>query len=276
MTLLFLLTVASSRAHRDLEIQVAELDGLIGEAPTAELQLRRADLLGRLLRPDEALMDLDAAATLGEDVSLQRALILSEAGRGEDARDLLDTVIATRPHWEAHRARARLRLGDGDTAGALADYDAAVARHVDPDIVLERGGVAREVDLDRAADGYLSALEEMGPAVVVELAAAEALRDAGRHDEARQILTAMMERSGPQPGWLLLRAEVSSPDSAHADRLAALELARARFEKKPNDLNQLAIEEATAALAAEPRGCTHAPWGGLLAAPLLLLGRRRC
>lgn len=268
------LTIAISFAHRDLEVQVEELDQLLALEPSAELYLRRAELNGRMERVDEALADLDAAEELGEEVLLQRALTLSEGGRAEDARDLLDEAIAATPHWEAHRARARLRLEAGDADGALEDFDAAVARHVNPDLVLERGRAT--ADPDRRADGYLAALERLGPAVVIELACAEALRDAGRPAEAHALLTELIERSGPQPGWLLLRAEVSEADAAHADREAALALARERFDLKPNDLNQMAVEEAQAALDANPRGCGHVPPSAGWLAPLLLLWRRRC
>ena len=274
-TVLLLLAITLGHAHRDLEIQVEELGTLLQDSPSAELYLRRSELLGRLERPEEALADLVQAEALGEDVVLERALVLSDAGRGEEARSLLDEVLLTAPHWEAFRARARLHVEAGDAASAVRDLDAALELHVNPDLVMERGGVARALDAGLAADGYLEALQHLGPAVVVELAAAEALRDAGRPLEARSVLTAMIERSGPQPRWLLLRAEVSEASDAHVDRVQALELARERYEARPNDLNQMAIQDATAALEAEPKACTHTPMGGLLAA-LVLLWRRRC
>lgn len=268
------LAISFALAHKDLEVQVADLTALLQAEPSAELHVRRADLLARLERPDEALADLASAEGLGEDVDLERALVLSESGRTSEALALLDEVLGEDPHWEGHRARARIRLQAGDEAGALQDFDAAVAAHSEPDLVLERGRAT--TDVTRRADGYLTALEALGPAVVIELAAAEALAEDDRPAEAHAVLSTLIERSGPQPSWLLQRAAVAAdPDDAHADRQAALELARSRFEKKPNDLNQLAVEEASAALAAEPGGCSHGPLGGLIAA-FLLLWRRRC
>jgi tetratricopeptide (TPR) repeat protein len=245
-------------AHPGVDDQLHALDGRIAAAPDdAALRLRRAELRLRMGHPRDALADLKVAARLAPDdraVLLQRALVYVALGRPRTAERDLDRFLAAGPaHAEALAQRARLREADGRLDAARADLDAALALGGDLELYLARGRVdERRGHLDEAAAGYREGLATIGPAVVLRLLLVDVERRRGEPAAALTLVDALLHEAPSRADWILLRAEVldeaGRSAAARAERLRALEVARATVARRPTPLNRLALANAHLAL----------------------------
>lgn len=132
---------------------------------------------------------LDPARTIAIEIW---ARMLTRERRYGEARRLLDSAVAVDPEFPAaYPARARLRLLDGDTAGALAD--AQTAARLTPSVpvpflvvVLARGDTARAAvalrDMLATTDSAFPRTATYGPGF------AAALLALGRRDDAVAVL----------------------------------------------------------------------------------------
>jgi tetratricopeptide (TPR) repeat protein len=245
-------------AHPGPSEQLHALDERITAAPhDAGLRLRRAELRRRMGHPRDALADLKLAAALAPDdraVLLQRALVHVAMGRPRAAERDLDRFLAVGPaHAEALAERARLRQADGRLEDARADLDAALALAADLELYRLRGRIDERLGrLDDAAAGYREGLAALGPAVVLRLALVDVERRRGAHEPALVLVDALLREAPGRADWLLLRAEILEDAgmlaSATADRLQALEVARAAAERRPTPLHRLSVAHAHLAL----------------------------
>jgi hypothetical protein len=105
--------------------------------------------------------------------------------------------------------RADARAALGDAAGALDDWDAAIALWPTPDRVLARGRLAESTGaLDRAAEGYAEGIAALAGAPSLRLALYDLERRRGRAEAARAQADALLLAVPDHPEWLLLRAAV--------------------------------------------------------------------
>ncbi|MCP4918342.1 MAG: hypothetical protein GY913_15640 [Proteobacteria bacterium] len=248
-----IVAIAMAWAHIGPTERIESATAEIAQEPTVEALRDRAEAYAALGDVEAALDDLDAAALLGADVRLDRARLSGDVA-------LLDGLDG----FDALVLRGELSAG----SAALQAYDAALAITVTVDVAMARGQVALQLDPADAARGYERALDAVGPSFVLQSAAVEAWDQAGELDRALEHLDALLASSA-SPDLLLRRHELTGDDD---DAVAALALARERYETNPNDLRS---DELQRALAAQPRGC-----GATMVGPwflgLFLLGRRRC
>lgn len=138
------------------------------------------------------------------------ARMLARARRFRDARRLLDSAIAVDPEFQpAYQGRARLRLLEGDTAGALADVQ--VATRLTPGVPTLVGvGVAARSDTARAAAMLREILAASDPAYLRTTLYggnyAVALLALGRREEAIGVLERLPLRD------YALYAELQNPE----------------------------------------------------------------
>ncbi len=127
--------------------------GGIGLLAPRDIAARRAWLALVLGRPAEALAHLDRAAIASDPAArLDRARILSAAGRHAEAASAVEAVIADRPDDPAaHRAHADVLAAAGDTAGVARAL--VVVVNLDPSDTTSRRRLAATLDsLGRPAE----------------------------------------------------------------------------------------------------------------------------
>lgn len=235
--------------------------------------------VGRLERARELLAELRETSPPTSNVLYNAAFLAWVDGDATTARSALDRALERDPwHRKALALRSRLRLADGDVAGAEEDATRALSRAADDpqalvSLAVVRGRQGRDDDavallrraaaggsveaarlwfgwarsaarLDQAetaADRWL-ALNPEDPAAVIARARVEAAR--GRTDEALRRLEAFIDRDGASPDLVLAAASiaVASGDAAATRRW----LGRAR-EVAPGDPRLQQLEAAAGA-----------------------------
>ncbi|WP_248965330.1 tetratricopeptide repeat protein [Sphaerisporangium perillae] len=217
-------------------IKLAETDLPPERHPIHRMVLRanRAQLLGMLGRPEEALAALASAIAVDPsypDYYLDRGNLLFRMGRPDAARADYETAIELSPPLpEGYYNRAQLLLATGDLDGAKADLDHVL--ELDPgylDAYINRAGLLVQFGLDEQARADVTAglvLAPGNPHLSCVLGQLEAA--AGRHEEARAAFDAAVSGA---PGLALawanratLRYETGDPQGAAADLTRALEL----------------------------------------------------
>ncbi|MEU9890031.1 tetratricopeptide repeat protein [Sphaerisporangium sp. NPDC051011] len=197
------------------------------------LHANRAQLLGVMGHPEEALADLDAAVEMDPDYPdyhLDRGNLLFQMGRVEAAlADYDDAVRLSPPLPEAHYNRAQLLLAEGDLAAARADLDRVI--ELDPgylDAYINRAGLLAQLGLDGPARADVDAglaLAPRNPHLLCVLGQLETA--AGRYARAREAFDgALAGAPGLVAAWAGragLRYETGDPEGAAADLTRALE-----------------------------------------------------
>ncbi|MEU8271525.1 tetratricopeptide repeat protein [Sphaerisporangium sp. NPDC049002] len=198
------------------------------------LRANRAQLLGVLGHPGEALADLNAAIAIDPtypDYHLDRGNLLFQMGRPDAA--LADYEMALRlspPLPEGHYNRAQLLLAMGDLEAAKADLDRVL--ELDPgylDAYINRAGLLVQFGLDEQARADVDAglaLAPGNPHLSCLLGQLET--SAGRYEEARAAFeVAISGAPGLAPAWASrasLRYEKGDLQGAVADLTHAIEL----------------------------------------------------
>ncbi|MGW4642599.1 tetratricopeptide repeat protein [Sphaerisporangium sp. NPDC004334] len=217
-------------------IELAESDLPPGRHPIHRMVLRanRAQLLGMLGRPVEALAEMDAAVAIDPaypDHHLDRGNLLYRMGRPEAAlADYEEAIALSPPLPEGYYNRAQLRVATGDLDGARADLDHVL--ELDPgylDARINRAGLLVQLGLEEQARADVTAglaLDPGNPHLSCVLGQLEAA--VGRHDEAMAAFDrAISGAPGLASAWAnraVLRHETGDDEGAVADLTTAIEL----------------------------------------------------
>ncbi len=238
LSLLLCVSLSGALVHDGLDERLHDIAHRLEESgPRADLYLRRADVLRRLGRHEEAFADLLRAGELDPDVpglGLARGRLCVDVGWWGAAEGALETHRAR--EGDGHEVSSLLAdaaLGAGRRADAVAHRRRALALHdaPPPDLFVQ---LAREVraaaaDAETGRAEALAVLEEglarLGALASLVLPAVELDREAGRWDDALERLRALVDASPRAERWLALRgdvlAEAGRPDEARVAWLAA-------------------------------------------------------
>ncbi len=250
------LWASPAQAHDPPTHEIEELTERIAAHPSAPLLVERAELWLQEGYPDEAAADLRLAGTMAPETDVARAILWAEVwrqrGRLAEAEAELDPAVAA-GSLEALVARARIRQDAGRLDGALADYEAAVARRLTVELALGHGqtleGLGRLADAEAT---YARHAGRLGQATVLVSARIRVLRQLGRHDDALAAIDAQLARARAKSGWLLLRgavlAEAGRTSEAATAYVAALTEAERVHRRRRSLATRLVRAEALAAV----------------------------
>jgi tetratricopeptide (TPR) repeat protein len=214
------LSVSMLRAHRDIEIQIADVTRQIEADPkNAELFVRRGEL-HRIHRDwPAAAKDYRRARKLDpelDDVDYFLGRMKLEAGLPKQAKKFLDRILAKEPgHARALIARARVFGELGQPLLAAEDYTRGLAAYGEtrpaPSFYLERARLleaAGPEQLERAIRGLDEGLERLGQPVTLQLYAIELEQKRGDPDAALARLERIASGAGRREPWLMRRGEI--------------------------------------------------------------------
>ncbi|GII79011.1 hypothetical protein Sru01_39930 [Sphaerisporangium rufum] len=215
-------------------IKLAETDLPPGRHLVHRMILRanRAQLLGMLGHPGEALAEMDAAVAMDPvypDQHLDRGNLLLQLGRIQDALADYDTAIRLSPPLpEAHYNRAQLLLATGDREAARADLDRVL--ELDPeylDAYINRAGLLAELGRPEQARADVLAGLALDPGNAYLCCVLGQLETAaGRFAAARAAFDdALTAAPALVPAWAgraALRYETGDLDGAVADLTRAI------------------------------------------------------
>ncbi|MGB3753800.1 MAG: putative 2OG-Fe(II) oxygenase [Parerythrobacter sp.] len=174
---------------------------------------------------DDALARFDAALAVNSgdgDLWLGRAQALDEAGCPQEARDLMQQIVAQAPHWlEGLRFLAQLRLAAGETDYADHYADACARVPQDPNLPTAYAGLlAANRDNAAAADVAAQAARRFGD--TDHFTMLEAVYAGGAGETARA--AALLERldmTAPDRALHLARHYLRTGDPEHAETILA-------------------------------------------------------
>jgi tetratricopeptide (TPR) repeat protein len=230
-------------AHGDLHEQIDAVSKEIAATPgNGALFLRRAELHRAHEDWAPAMADYARAEQLKADdsiIRLGRGKLFLATGEPAKACLELDPLIEKSPaHVDARATRARARVKNGEHAGAVADYSAAIdsATRPEPEHYLERAAALIATDpprLTEALKGLDEGIARLGSPVTLVLAAVD-IEIRMRHFDAA---LGRIDRAGagakrPEQ-WLVRRAEVLELASRPAEARAAWAQALAALEALP-------------------------------------------
>ncbi len=235
------LFVSPCTAHPDLLEQIASITQRMDDGqPASALYLERADLFRRHGEFDAALADVSAAERLQTNSTpllLDRARILSDAGRAAEALPIIQKFLAREPdHGEALIIRARSYAKLDDAKSAVADYNAGIAKCIapGPDLFLER---AKQQAALGKLDDAVRGLDEANPNApsfsTLQLAAIDYDRQRGAFDSALSRVDSFVARYPVKEPWLTLRAEVLEQAGRRKEAESTFQTVIAGIEKYP-------------------------------------------
>ena len=187
----------------------------------------RADARMRAGRTADALADLDQALSIaGDQLQLQGARIelLQRLGRMDEAARGAQAFVAAHPDEEGARYQlAWIKLRTGDKPGALAEYDAMIARKPSASRLLERAQLRAPEDRARwAAD--LDAAARLEPQMsAIATARAEMELRAGNYAAAEAALARAEKMTPPDRSIPNVRLRLLQKQGRKADALALLQ-----------------------------------------------------
>ena len=235
------LSVSSCSAHADLVEQITALtQQLAAHGESAAVYCERADLYRRHGEFAAALVDISVADRLQTNappLALDRARILSDAGRAAEALATIQPFLTREPdHPEALIIRARSHARLGNPTAAVADYDAALAKCAapGPDLFLERA--RQQAVLGKLADaarGLDEAITNAPSFSTLQLAAIDYDRQRGAFDSALSRVDGFVARYPVKEPWLTLRAEVLAQAGRNEEANATYQEVLAGLEKYP-------------------------------------------
>lgn len=222
-------------AHADpgVDEELADIAARVVDSPgDANLRIRYADLLRRSGRQDAALAELAIVETLAPRDArtwIVRGRIELDRNRLEAARRSAEAALSLAPDdADAHILRGRALARSADFAGAVSEFDEALALRDDLEVSVERGRFLVLLGrFDEAADGYRAALIAHSGAAVLRRALVDVELMRGDHLAALAEIDAVVAHARIRTDWLLLRAEILAAlgrdREAEADRASALE-----------------------------------------------------
>lgn len=133
-------------------------------------------------------------------------------------------------------ARASLRAGTYDLAGAIADYDKVIAIAPDANGHIRRGYFKKQLAMIDAAVADLREALKLSPSVDTALPLADSLGFAGKTDEALALLTEYDDLGDVHSNVVLVRADVLARSGKAAEGLKEID---GLIDEKPGDTSLL-------------------------------------
>lgn len=229
--------------HRGVDVQIAELDGIIASASaSAELYLRRAEL-HRIHRDwDAARADYEAALARAPELaaaSFGLGRLSQESGRSGEALVHIDAFLRMHPeHAKGRILRAR-------ALAMLERYDEAAAEYARVASASQSGGLGPDHILEQAralvAAGRLESalrvldagLARLGQPVALQIYAIEVEQRRGHHDAALARTDQLPDARYNRPRWLARRGDISAAAGRSEDARAAYAQALAELDAWP-------------------------------------------
>jgi tetratricopeptide (TPR) repeat protein len=236
---LLMLLAATARvgAHPEIEAALARINAQLSSAPNdPSLFLERGELYARHTDWVSAEANYLRAHELSPHLpGLDRArgALALATGQPEEARGLLDTAIRRQPRdVTAYLLRARARKALDDSAGALADFNAALALipTPSPELLLERAAL---LDAPAAIVALDDAIARIGPTPSLLLRAATLEESLGRIDAAARRFERLAAQSERQERWQKLRGDLLARAGRPAEARLAYAAALAALSALP-------------------------------------------
>jgi len=236
-----LLGAKESHAHAGLDV--------VEEALAEEVERRPRDPGARLDQAqafeaagawDQALAALDEAERLGGDrdqIDGLRGRVLVEAGRNEEAKRVLDRLIARLPAAPGpryQRATALMRLHR--PADAAVDFAAAVDTLPSPSpshVLAWRDALVAAGEPSEAVRALDRGMLRVGNVPTLELAAIDLEERLGRNQAALRRIDRLIAQSPRNPAWLARRGELLERTGATTDAKGSYAQALAMIESRP-------------------------------------------
>ncbi|MBL4637454.1 MAG: tetratricopeptide repeat protein, partial [Kofleriaceae bacterium] len=229
------------------KIKLARGDNRAAQKALAEAKIGRpSDLMFSEMLMDVLLDSGDLAAAKEEALSAQRqwpdrmkphivsADVSLRLGAPDDAMELLLEIDGVENSAAGLALRGRVFLAQGEMERAVADLDKALGMH--PQHILATLARAK-VDLlrgdARAAIGRLAPLHDARKASALAVAYAEALRESGDIDKAREVLRAQ-SGGAPNANVLVGLAEIESVTGNASEAVSIFQQAIALAPKSEN------------------------------------------
>ena len=232
-----------ARAHGDLHDQIVSVTTQIRQDPrNAMLFLKRGELYRVHGEWDAALADYDQVTQFAPDfaaIDFFRGRMLLEAGRIKPARKNLDRFLEKQPdHAEAliARARARVKLGEGEAAAN--DFTCAIARIPDPkpDYYLERAQAwvsAGDAHVQDALRGLDEGIQKLGPLVALQVRAIDLELLRKNFDGALARLDQIIAQSPRLETWLARKGDILAQAGRAVEAREAFAAALKAIESLP-------------------------------------------
>jgi MYXO-CTERM domain-containing protein len=255
LALLATLTLSRyGRADQPLLAALADVDAEIQrqgpQASNTDLSLRRADLLRRLHRWDEALLELQRlsrpVATPALDIAAARILI--DAGLPDAGLLRLDHALGAAADQPAALVeRGRLLMTLGRPAAAAIDFSRSLAGRgpsAGPEDHLELVRALRRAGQPgRAQTALARARARYGPLVILDLEAIDLALARGRFDQALALIADQLAMSPRKETWLVKRAAVlKAAGRASAPRASYRQAQAAIAQLSPAQQNTRAVQ----------------------------------
>lgn len=238
-TLLLCAVPYTTPGHGDLHEQIAAVSGELARDPAnSALYLKRANLYRQHREWKLALEDLNKAKSAEPEQALYlQGVTLSEAGRPDEAKPLLDELLRTNPkHGFAVLTRARVSSELAQFASAAKDYEAAanLLTSLDADFYLEWARVLTKAENpNRALTVLDQGVKNLGPLPGLELCAIEIEQKRGQHSVALERLSRLQAKGGRQIKWNALKGQILLDAKKEREALEAFHAALAEIEALP-------------------------------------------
>jgi len=195
--------------------QIYELTVKIEKDPNnAELYLRRGELLRGLKKWDAALVDLEHAGSLDNElkvVDLAKGRLFLEAGWSRVAEFYLSRYLTFKPdHPDGLLLLARCvaKQGRGNEAGEIYTKFIGITKNPKPDYYLEKADALASAGMKpEALKGLDEGLVRFGPVTSLQKMAIDIELGDKDYDSALSRINSLIKSSPQKERWLLLRGE---------------------------------------------------------------------
>lgn len=246
----------SAPYHGDLHERIAHLDRwILAEPENPAWWLERAELKRRHGDRRSALDDLRQAELL--DPSLGRIWYVrgrthADGGQWPRARECAERFLQLVPGDPAgYELRGRARAALRDAAGAAEDFTLAIRHQAapSPELFLMRSRCQAslgEAHLQEALEGIEQGLDQLGPAVALELCALDLEVELGRFDAALSRLDGLMRATQRKESYLARKGAILQQAGRTREALRSFEAAREALNRLTRKQRATATMEALA------------------------------
>ena len=242
------------RAHPEIENALSRINAQLAAAPAdADLYVARGELYSRheeWLMAEANYQLARELAPLHPRLPFLQGVVELASGRAADALAHFNFALTLDPRNAdalVFRGRARVTLGDSQTA--VTDFDAALGLIASPppELFLERARLLAPAEAIRSLDDGIARL---GPAFTLHLRALELEEQLGRIDAANARLDRIIAGSERREAWLMRRGDILARAGRVQEARAAYDAALAAISALPDwlrdspDAKRLAAEIA--------------------------------